>query len=1380
MRITQTTLTAFLFALLTSVQIYVQAQPPVLDGLIVQLDAAVLAKEAKPGAVAEWRNQASGTQDFVQIGDPTTAPKLLRIGESFIVRFDGDDYLRSEKNSSEPNDAIAVFVVAAPHENIGDFRGIVAANAAGRRDYESGFTMDLGPGPTRKLENINVEGSGFNGAADLLNKDYDFGTLHVLSALSNTPQSTVKFRVDGNQVGKRSCKPAGISLEELTLGARFYTNGPGDQQVRGQLKCDIAELLIYNRALSVDETSAVEGYLLAKYAKLAEELPGTLELGGQFAQLEKAKDPPALQMLVPGFEVIEIPVELTNVNNVRFRPDGKLFTLGYNGDVHLLSDTDGDGLEDDATLFWKNEGSVRGPIGILVTPKDYPHGQGIFTPSKGKLSLIVDKDGDDRADEEMVVASGWNEIPQNVDATGIAMDEAGYLYFGLGTANYANAFLVNDQGKAEYDLHSDRGTVQRVSPDFKTRETVCTGIRFPIAFAFNTEGDLFCSEQEGATWLANGNPLDELLQIVPDRHYGFPPRHPRHNPNVIDEPSVFDYGPQHQSTCGMVFNHSVNGGPTFGPTSWAGDALMCGESRGKIWRTQLVNTEHGYVANTQLIACLQMLTVDACVAPNGDLVVACHSGPPDWGTGPTGIGKLFRIRMTEAEVARPIHAWANSTQEIQIAFDHPLDPTSVQGIVDEIKIQYGEYVRAGDQFENLVPPYAVVQRQLASPRQELAVLSMALSPDRRNILLQTDAMDANTHYAISIPFASRMTEAEDATLQPNRQIQSIDVDLTLNGVQAEFTGTALPTGELSAAGKARWTGWLPHIDWKISDAMTKQSALHDSLRAMMQAGGTLELRTKLDAIDILRPIVQPGSTLDYQLPQEEVTLHASSTQTFTLVCDTEQIDATRASSGRYEARVRVPASSAASFAVAMRVAVAPNTLPDCTLAVSTNEDERLRALPLRRFFLPWTSEPGKTAAADAVEKIAELEGGNWGKGRNVFHSEAGSCFKCHTSPGSPHTMSGGIMIGPDLGNLVHRDYASVLRDIQNPSFAINPDYLGQVVLMQDGHVLTGVVQSQAGELVIGDVNGKVTRFTKGEIESMKPAEISIMPKGLDEKFTPEQLRDLMTYLLTSPPHMPLDSPLEAPPVRTMAEVSAVLAGAAELTGDLKELSIILVAGDKDHGPGEHDYPAWQIQWAQLLSADASVRIDTAWNFPEDAQLAKADVLIFFQKGAWDDARQQKMDAYFDRGGGAVYIHWAVNGDDRVADFSQRIGLASKGGSIGYRHGPLTLQIHNTDHPIMRNIPSPLQLYDESYWRLTGNTDNVTLFATSAEDGAAQPQLWTYDRSAGRVFVSIPGHYNWTFDDPIFRAILLRGIAWTAKQPVDRFNELVTPGARISK
>lgn len=57
-------------------------------------------------------------------------------------------------------------------------------------------------------------------------------------------------------------------------------------------------------------------------------------------------------MLAPGFTARELPVKISNVNNLRFTPDGRLTALGYDGRVHILSDSDGDGLEDKDTLFW--------------------------------------------------------------------------------------------------------------------------------------------------------------------------------------------------------------------------------------------------------------------------------------------------------------------------------------------------------------------------------------------------------------------------------------------------------------------------------------------------------------------------------------------------------------------------------------------------------------------------------------------------------------------------------------------------------------------------------------------------------------------------------------------------------------------------------------------------------------------------------------------------------------------------------------------------------------------------------------------------------------------------------------------------------------------
>jgi type 1 glutamine amidotransferase len=73
----------------------------------------------------------------------------------------------------------------------------------------------------------------------------------------------------------------------------------------------------------------------------------------------------------------------------------------------------------------------------------------------------------------------------------------------------------------------------------------------------------------------------------------------------------------------------------------------------------------------------------------------------------------------------------------------------------------------------------------------------------------------------------------------------------------------------------------------------------------------------------------------------------------------------------------------------------------------------------------------------------------------------------------------------------------------------------------------------------------------------------------------------------------------------------------------------------------------------------------------------------------------------------------------------------------------------------------MDLIDEPYWPLIGNTNDVQVLGSATVDGASRPLVWTRQRGPGRIFASIPGHYTWTLNDPWFRLVLLRGIAWAA-------------------
>lgn len=248
----------------------------------------------------------------------------------------------------------------------------------------------------------------------------------------------------------------------------------------------------------------------------------------------------------------------------------------------------------------------------------------------------------------------------------------------------------------------------------------------------------------------------------------------------------------------------------------------------------------------------------------------------------------------------------------------------------------------------------------------------------------------------------------------------------------------------------------------------------------------------------------------------------------------------------------------------------------------------------------------------------------------------------------------------------------------------------------------------------------------------------------------------------------------------MDEVRALLAGSDDTIEPARPLRVLLVAGPKDHQKGEHDYPAWLEVWSRLLAQAPDTEVSTAWMFPTPEEADRADVMVFYHKGNWNDARAELVDEFLARGRGLVCIHWAVNGEDRSEEFAERIGLASKAGAIGYRHGPLDIDFTPAgDHPIARNFDR-IHWYDETYWRLRGDASQIDLLGTSEEDGEPTPQFWTYERNGGRVFVSVPGHFMWTFDDPAFRLLLVRGIAWTGRRNVDRFNDLVLLDARVDE
>lgn len=1322
---------------------------------------------------AELFLDSSGNRTHFVQRNPDSRPRLREISGFQFFDFDGiDDYMTCS-TQTDPLSTTSLYLLAAPRSNPGAFRALFSSAKLGVNDYQSGLNVDQTGLASSQLEFINVEGLGFQGSQDLLKESYPFGQFHLFEVHISRDQ--VQVIVDGKLPGvSRPRQSTGqrfntIHVEELFLGSRIYSNSSRNPIVRGFFDGAIAELALTQTSLPEEKRKSIRKYFLEKYANLKSlPLRGTGS-GERGYRVERVKNPPAVQMLVPGFDVYELPIKLTNINNVLYRSDGTLVALAYDGNIYHLIDTNNDGLEDSAKLFWRNNGQINAPIGMDLTPAGYRLGSGVAVACKGKCTLIIDSDNDDIADKEIVVADGWKQLDHGVDALGVAFEHRDHsLYFGLGTAQYTNPYLKNSKGTATYTLNDERGTILRIAPDLKSREVIATGIRFPVALRFNRSGDLFCTDQEGATWLANGNPLDELLHVKRKRHYGFPPRHPKHLPQVIDEPSVMDYGPQHQSVCGLNFNRSPNSQKHFGPDFWKDNALLTGYSRGKIYRTELTSTGTGYVARNQLIGVLQMLPADCCISPNGALVVACHSGGPDWGSGPKGNGKLFKIVYGDRiDTPQPVLVSSSGNNELMIDFDRPLSTDQLLRVHGRTLVEAGISLRAGDRFEYLRPGYAVVQKQSTEKRYRVPVDNVQVSTDRTSLIIRLSKKLGDSQYAVTVKDFAVPTRSDSSSQPKLKQNHDLEIDCSLSGVSCTLFADSADQ-QPARSGPRSIT--LPSLDTDVSRSLTIASERYRQFWKEYEQARAVELTTQLDLSHMLNPRVQPGSKLDFEYSPETIFLRLVSSSPFQADLGGQSVQGVK-DDQEFVCTLKVDAPKTL---VPLKIRITPAVRSDHSTIYlraswSTNRDSNQRPFALERMKLPWLENRlGQGSEDRDAVRPTELATSSWGRGKQIFHGTRAQCFRCHQVHGK------GGSAGPDLSNLVHRDYQSVLRDIIDPNAALHPDHLTYLVELTDGRALSGAIQNKTDHILLFDKDGKATRVETAEIETMQPTGKSLMPTGLQETLNPSELNDLIAFLLLPPPSMPRDLK-NRPPPRTKKEVDQILAN-SKTDIETRPLQILLVAGKKDHGPGEHDYPAWLDMWSQLLESSDKTKVTKCMEWPNSKQLEQADVMVLFQQGTWNADRARDVDRFLERGGGISLIHYAVDGGKQSPDFARRIGLAWQGGLSRFRHGALDVRFEK-NHPITRNL-SKVHFLDESYWKLQGDPKKISILGNGLEENAWQPLFWAHQESKGRVFVSILGHYSWTFDDPIFRILLLRGMAWTAREPVDRFNELVWPGADI--
>lgn len=139
-----------------------------------------------------------------------------------------------------------------------------------------------------------------------------------------------------------------------------------------------------------------------------------------------------------------------------------------------------------------------------------------------------------------------------------------------------------------------------------------------------------------------------------------------------------------------------------------------------------------------------------------------------------------------------------------------------------------------------------------------------------------------------------------------------------------------------------------------------------------------------------------------------------------------------------------------------------------------------------------------------VEHLAVLElSGNSQRGAEVFQRE---CADCHLS----RAQRG--RIGPDLSGVANRSKEDLLTSILDPSYAIEDRYRNNLLETTDGRFLDGILVSETSATVT--LRGELEDISvfKTDIADLRESDVSLMPEGLEESLTQQEMADVISFL----------------------------------------------------------------------------------------------------------------------------------------------------------------------------------------------------------------------------------------------------------------------------
>jgi hypothetical protein len=244
-----------------------------------------------------------------------------------------------------------------------------------------------------------------------------------------------------------------------------------------------------------------------------------------------------------------------------------------------------------------------------------------------------------------------------------------------------------------------------------------------------------------------------------------------------------------------------------------------------------------------------------------------------------------------------------------------------------------------------------------------------------------------------------------------------------------------------------------------------------------------------------------------------------------------------------------------------------------------------------------------------------------------------------------------------------------------------------------------------------------------------------------------------------------------------------------------EKSVLLIAGPKSHGPGQHEHPAGcELLAKHLETCGLGITAEVSLGWPQDpAKATAADTIVIYGDGQQAHVAKGHVDALAQRhaaGKGLVVLHYALEPTDpAMAEFlDEAIGGHFQ---VDWSVNPVWLMKDPliATHPVTSGVKS-FEIEEEFYYHIKFREGVIPLFralppeSSLGTDGprSGNPEIrrelalkepqtlaWAVENATkARGFGFTGGHFHQHWANGNFLKLVLNGIVWTAgvEIPVD--------------